>query len=261
MSIQTGKTLFIDDSPSREELSAAYSELKKVERTREGMLAVLNHELRTPLCLAKAAAESIESEESSPDGIAARKLLHSGLGRLERAVADILLHARLAGGAALEKVEDVDLELVVAEAARGVAAEAAVRCIRIDLPPHGNQLIVRGDRVLLLRAVGHLLSNAVHFNRPGGWVHVRTTSDDLLRELTVSDEGGGIPPEELGRVFDPYYQIADFMTRSHGGLGLGLAIVRAVFESHGGGVRGINRPKMGCEFRAWVPTPAAGSMQ
>jgi signal transduction histidine kinase len=51
------------------------------------------------------------------------------------------------------------------------------------------------------------------------------------------------------------------MTRSHGGLGLGLAIVRAVFESHGGGVRGINRPKMGCEFRAWVPTPAAGSMQ
>lgn len=241
----------------REELSAAYSELKKVERTREGMLAVLGHELRTPMCLARGAFEHISSEPCSPDGEKARRLLNEGLDRLEHAIADILLHARLAGGAKAARTAAVDLAELAAEAAGVLADEASALGVRIELSPEPGCGMVRGDRDLLARAVRHLLANAVRFNRSGGRVLVRTDGDGARRQISVCDEGGGIPPGEMNRVFDPYYQVADFMTRRTGGLGLGLAIVREVFEGHGGGVTALNRPGAGCEFRAWIPAGAS----
>lgn len=240
----------------REELSAAYSELKKVERTREGMLAVLSHELRTPMCLAKVASEQIAAEACAPDGATARRLLTKGLERLELAINDILLHARLAGGAKAAPTGIVDLAELAAEAADALSDEASALGVRIELPPGARPSAARGDRDLLARAVRHLMSNAVRFNRRGGRVLVRTGGDPERHEISVCDEGGGIPPGELTKVFDPYYQVADFMTRRTGGLGLGLSIVREVFEGHGGEVLALNRPGAGCEFRAWIPAGA-----
>lgn len=240
----------------REELSAAYSELKKVERTREGMLSIMSHELRTPLCLAKVASEQIAVEACSPDGAAARRLLTQGLDRLEREIGDILLHARLAGGVKTERTTAVDLAELAAEAADDLADEASSLGVRIELSSGARQAAARGDRDLLARAVRHLMSNAVRFNRRGGRVLVRLGGDPERHEISVCDEGGGIPPGELEKVFDPYYQVADFMTRRTGGLGLGLSIVREVFQGHGGEVLALNRPGAGCEFRAWIPAGA-----
>ncbi|MFI5346590.1 MAG: ATP-binding protein [Elusimicrobiota bacterium] len=237
----------------REELTAAYSELKKTERTREGMLAVLNHELRTPLCVARAAADFLAAEQCGPEGAGARRLLAQGLERLERTVSDILLHARLAGGEKPDPGGTANLSELAAEAAAELADEASVLGVRIEVIPDPADRPVPGDRELLARAIRHLVANAVRFSKAGGLVTVRTGGGPDEREISVRDEGGGIPPSELARVFDPYYQVADFMTRRTGGLGLGLAIVREVFESHGGGVTAITLPAAGCEFRAWLP--------
>jgi signal transduction histidine kinase len=242
----------------RDELSAAYTQLKKLERTREGMVAVLNHELRTPMCVVKAAAEQIANESCSEDGAAARRLLGQGLERLERTVTDILLHAELAGGAPASRGDAVDLMDLAEEAAASFSEEAAALEVRIDVRREDGSRPAPGDRDLLARAVTHLIGNAVRFNRPGGRVLVVAGGTNESRTLTVSDEGGGIPPDELKRVFDPYYQIADYMTRRTGGLGLGLAIVRAVFEGHGGGVTAVNRPDLGCEFRARMSVSPPG---
>ncbi|MDE2140986.1 MAG: response regulator [Elusimicrobia bacterium] len=245
----------------REELGAAYSELKKIERTREGMLAVLNHELRTPLCVIRAAAEEIAAEECSPTGTTTRRLLGDGIARLEKAVSDLLLHARLAGGERIGRMGPVRLSVLAEETAADLAAEAAVRGIRIELTREDGNGPAPGDGLLLGRAVGHLMANAVRFNRPGGLVRVRCGGDAEIREIRVEDEGGGLPAGEMERIFDPFYQVADFMTRRTGGLGLGLAIVREVFEGHGGGVTAVNLPGRGCEFRAWIPARAPASKE
>lgn len=236
-----------------EELSAAYSELKKIERTREGMLAVLNHELRTPLCVVRAAAEEISVEECAPAGAATRRMMLDGVARLEKTVSDILLHARLAGGEPIGRAAPVSLSTLAEETAADLAAEAAMLGVRIEAKCEPGDGPVPGDRLLLGRAVGHLMANAVRFNRPGGRVRVSCGGDDEVREIRVQDDGGGLPAGEMERVFDPFYQVADFMTRRTGGLGLGLAIVREVFEGHGGGVTVVNVPGSGCEFRAWLP--------
>jgi signal transduction histidine kinase len=243
----------------REELSAAYFELKKVERTREGLLAILSHELNTPLCAAQAAAEEIEAEPCSADGEMARRLLKNGLDRLGRATAEIILHARLAGGLKPDRSEPVNLGELAAEAVAALGDEAAALGVRIELTSEPGRGFFVGDRDLLERAIRHLLTNAVRFNRAGGLVTVRTGGDDERADISVLDEGGGIPPAELARVFDPYYQVADFMTRRVGGLGLGLSIVREVFEGHGGEVLVLNHPNAGCEFRAWIPVRAVGA--
>ncbi len=245
-----------DAEPFREELSAAYSELKKVERTREGLLAILSHELSTPLCVARAAAEHIAAEPCSPEGEAARRLLAQGLERLGRATSDIILHARLAGGVKPERSEAVELGRLASAAAEDLAEEASALGVRIEVSSQPCPGVLLGDRTLLERALRHLLTNAVRFNRAGGLVSVRSGGDGVNAEISVRDEGGGIPSGELARVFDPYYQVADFLTRRVGGLGLGLAIVREVFEGHGGGVRAVNHPGEGCEFRAWIPVRA-----
>ncbi|OGS01109.1 MAG: hypothetical protein A2V88_09125 [Elusimicrobia bacterium RBG_16_66_12] len=99
----------------------------------------------------------------------------------------------------------------------------------------------------------HLLSNALRFNRPGGRVRIGLEFSAREAVLTVADDGEGIPAAALSRIFDPYYQAADFLTRRVGGLGLGLAIVRRIFEGHGGGVGVTSRPGEGSTFTAVLP--------
>jgi signal transduction histidine kinase len=243
----------------REELAAAYGELKKVERLREGMLAVLDHELRTPMCMAKLAAEELSNEDASPRGVLVRQLMGRALARLEAEIGDILLHARLTAERPPRDETVVSLGELCGEAARSLAEEAAARSVRVEILRNASGASARGDRAQLASAVRHLIANAVRFNRKGGRVLVRAERDGDRVTVEVADEGGGIPPEHLPRVFDPYYQAAHYLTRSTGGLGLGLAIARGVFEGHGGGIGVTNRPGVGCEFRAWLPAfaPAA----
>lgn len=250
-----GRMLLAGDDPEelREELTAAYSELEKVERLREGMLSVLDHELRTPMCIAKLAAEELSREEATPQGLAARRLLNEGLARLEAEIGDILLHAHLASGRPPIERTTLSLEELCVEAARTLAREAGSLGVSIELPGAMSGASVRGDRVQLASAVRHLIANAVRFNRRGGRVRATVERHGDRVVCAVSDEGGGIPPEHLPKVFDPYYQAADYLTRSIGGLGLGLAIARGVIEGHGGEISIVNRPGVGCEFRAWLP--------
>jgi len=240
----------------REDFSAAFARIKAAERSREGMLAILDHELRTPMCVARLAADRLDDEPCGPDGEKTRRLLRRGLDRLEASVSDVLLHARLSAGLRPALVRPVDLAEIAAEQVRAVAGDAAAREVHIELVADLALPAVPGDRDLLGLAARHLLLNAVRYNRLGGRAFVCATGDSERRELVVADEGPGIPTEALGHVFDPYYQVADFMTRGTGGLGLGLAIVRGVFEGHGGGVSVANRPGGGCEFRAWLPARA-----
>ncbi|HAZ08610.1 MAG TPA: hypothetical protein DCZ01_08850 [Elusimicrobia bacterium] len=217
------------------------------------MLAIISHELRTPMCTAELAARQLESEPCSVEGETARRILRGSLARLDEAIQAIILHARLSGGKPLSPLADVDFEEVVREQVRAQGAAAAALEQEIKVSVTGPARPVRGDRPLLATAVRHLLSNALRFNRPGGRARIGLEFRPQEATLTVADDGEGIPVCAQSRIFDPYYQAADYLTRRVGGLGLGLAIVRRVFEGHGGGVAVESKPGEGSVFRAWAP--------
>jgi len=251
----------VGDAGLRQELQSAYTELQKVERTREAMLSIVAHELRTPLCGAELAARQIEEEPCTEAGAQARQILKTSLERLDASIMDLLLHTRLSAGLRPPSLAPVDFTALVRDQISAAMREIAVLEESVSFSVSGLERPLQADVELLARALRHLLSNAARFNKPGGRVTVRVEFGATEVDLSVADEGEGIPQEAQARVFDPYYQVADFMTRRAGGLGLGLAIVRRVFEGHGGSVTVESIPGEGSVFRACLPLPTPACLE
>lgn len=236
---------------TREELSAAYRQLSKVERQREAMLSIVSHELRTPLFSAEMAADLLG--RPGVDAVKTKELLVKNLARLRETVEEFLLHAKLAGGGAPVDLRPGDLDALVRREAELAAPLAAERGILITVASEGPPAPAPLDEALAAQAVRHLLLNAVRFNRRGGRVEARVAhSPDAVR-VTVRDDGPGIPAEKLQGLFDPFYQAADFLTREVGGLGLGLAIVRLAMDAHGGSAHAATPPEGGALFSLVFP--------
>src|SRR5690606_33087485 len=106
-----------------------------------------------------------------------------------------------------------------------------------DLAIAGPIRSVRGDPERLQQVVTNLLNNAVKFTPSGGWISVRLEADDQVARITVTDTGKGLSPDIIPRLFNRFVQAESAMTRGHGGLGLGLSIVRHIVEVHGGEVK------------------------
>jgi hypothetical protein len=113
--------------------------------------------------------------------------------------------------------------------------------------------MVTGDRVILAQVIGHLLDNAIKFNRPGGHVCVRATQSSTETTLEVEDTGMGIPLTDLEKIFGLFYQVEGHMTRAQGGLGLGLAIAQRGVELHGGHLTAESTLGQGSCFRVTLP--------
>lgn len=238
---------------SREELRAAYSQLSKVERLREAMLSIVGHELRTPLCAAEMAAHLLSGERTGPDAARLREVLEKNLARLRTTVEEFLLHAKLAAGRVALKPRPADLLALLRREADGVRPLAEERGLALSVSVAGAPRPVPLDEELAAQAVRHLLLNAVRFNREGGGVRAAVAFEANEAHVSVCDDGPGIPAEELERVFEPFYQTADYMTRRVGGLGLGLAVVRLAMDAHGGAVHTFCPPGEGARFTLVFP--------
>jgi signal transduction histidine kinase len=129
--------------------------------------------------------------------------------------------------------------------------------LEADLPDEA--VAIYADREKLRVVLDNLISNAVKFTPTGGrvWVTLCERGDEV--ELSVADSGVGIPPEELERVFERFYQIESHLTRRHGGMGLGLSIVKELVELHGGRVWAENDPDRGSRFVVVLPVSAPPS--
>lgn len=216
-----------------------------------------SHELRTPLT---AIRTNIEVTEMDPDASPAeyRELLDTiktQTERLTRLTEDLLLLSRHEG----EQVEPdaVDTDDLVREVASQLRPLAASRGVEIvvqttDLPP----ALAVSD--LLYRCVLNLVDNAIKYSGEGGRVTIRNADFPGRVEIEVADTGPGIPPEDLGRVFDRFFRVDKGRSRREGGSGLGLAIVREVMASQGGTVRATSAEGAGTTFTLSIP-PAAGA--
>ena len=244
------------------ELSRVNRELVEANRMKDIFLATLSHELRTPLTPVLGWVNLLRSGAASD-----AQMLAQGLDAIERnarlqarLVDDLLDISRIVSGKLRIEWEPVDLCAVVGLATEPVRAEASARQIELTVELASGPLVVQGAPLRLQQVVWNLLSNAVKFTPRGGRVSVRVWRENGEARVEVADTGVGIVPEFLPHVFDRFRQADGSTTRQYGGLGLGLAIVRALAELHGGSVVAESEGEgRGARFTFGLPCAVAGA--
>ncbi len=219
-----------------EELRALNAEAERVNRVKDEFLATLSHELRTPLNAILGWGHMLEAGQLAPDRErdAVRTIVRNAHAQT-RIVNDVLDVSRIVSGKMQLDLATVDLACVVAAALDAVRPAAEAKSIDVQMTCAPRSVIV-GDPDRLQQMAWNLLSNAVKFTPRHGHVDVRVEAKESQVVLRVADSGIGIAPEFMPHLFERFRQADGSTTRRHGGLGLGLAIVRHLAELHGGTV-------------------------
>jgi PAS domain S-box-containing protein len=232
-----------------------YREAEQANRTKDEFLATLSHELRTPLTAMLGWVLSLRS------GRLGREQTERALESIERntrhqaqLINDLLDVSRIAAGKLELDRQPVDLGTVVEAAVESIRPTADGRGVTVTWRQSDSEVPVLGDPVRLQQVVLNLLANAVKFTPHGGNVDVALARDGATARITVADTGQGIEAEMLPHVFETFRQADGSSTRRHGGLGLGLAIVRHLVELHGGTVEAQSAGRdAGSTFTATLP--------
>jgi two-component system, OmpR family, sensor kinase len=234
------------------EIEQAFSERGESEERLRRFIADASHELRTPLTSIRGYAELWRQGglRDDADLADAMRRMEKESARMGVLVDEMLLLARLDQGRPLESA-DVDVARLVADAVADARAVEPDRPITLDAPDH---LVVRGDEGRLAQVVSNLLANARIHTPAGTPVRVRVASDRTTAVIEVEDDGPGLGPEPH-RVFERFYRADPARARARGGAGLGLSIVAAVGESHGGRATASSAPSGGARFTVELPLP------
>jgi len=232
----------------------ARREAEDANRAKDQFLATLSHELRTPMNAVLGWAQMLRQLPLDESGrTRAVDAIFRNVQIQSQLVSDILDVSRIATATLSLEPGSVDVAAVIDDAIEtvGEAARAKRVSIVFHRPPPGLQL--PGDATRLRQVVWNLLANAVKFVPDCGSVSVAVLCRGETVDIVVDDDGPGIGPEFLPHVFDRFRQADGSVTRAHGGLGLGLAIVRHIVELHGGTVAASNRVPNGASFRVRLP--------
>jgi PAS domain S-box-containing protein len=230
--------LAIDNARLFEEERTARREAEAASRAKDEFLTTISHELRTPLTPIIGWIHMIRNgilpEKETVHGLS---VIEKNSYALKRLINDLLdMSAILSGKMRVEELP-VPLEQVVREALETVRPLAAVRDIEVEVEFHDwRNVILWGDRTRLIQVFWNLLNNAIKFSGPGGRVRVDAEANELEAIVTVEDAGQGIAADFLPFVFERFRQADGSKTRVHGGLGLGLALVKSFVEAHHGTV-------------------------
>ncbi|TSA35319.1 MAG: HAMP domain-containing protein [Verrucomicrobiaceae bacterium] len=232
------------------DLNHTFAELQGAFERQARFTADASHELRTPVAVVLAQTQSALTRER-PAG-EYREYLEAcqrAAGRMRGIIEDLLALARLDSAGSKPVAEPCDLDRIVRETVELLGPVAAECDIRLDLSP--ARCI--GDSGQLARAVSNLISNAIQYNRPGGSVRITLDggTDDVT--LSVSDTGQGIPPDDLPHVFERFFRADKSRSSAKGHAGLGLAITKAIVDSHRGTIDVVSEPGRGSTFTVKLP--------
>jgi signal transduction histidine kinase len=232
----------LDQKGPREvrEVARAFNTMQEqIRRLLDGrthMLAAVSHDLRTPLTRLRLRGEFVQDDQE-------RTKMLKDLDEMEAMIHAAIAYARGDGGG--ESPVAVDIVTLLAEV-RMELAEAGHR-VRLEGPPHA---LCEGRPLALKRALRNLVENAVNY---GGHADLCVTAKPRNIIITIDDDGPGIPATETEKVFTPFYRLERSRSRDTGGVGLGLAVARAVIREHGGDVTLSNRPQGGLRQTVVVP--------
>ena len=226
-----------------------------LQRQRE-FAADASHELRTPLTVVRSSVEYLRNHQDRPVHEVGSALddIDAEVAHLSALVEDLLLLARADSGALDLSLQPIELGDLATEASAALAAPAAGRGVSVQVDP--EPVMVAGDPVRLRQLVTILVDNAVRHSPTQGVVEVAIRRDREDAVLTVLDQGPGIPPEDLPKVFDRFWRGAG---ETAGGAGLGLAIAAAIVTRHAGRIGVANRPSGGAAFTVVLPVTSGGA--
>ena len=222
--------------------SQARQEAEEASRLKEEFLATVSHELRTPLNAVVGWSKLLRTGQLDKDGTAhAVEVIERNAAAQRQIIEDLLDVSRIVAGKLRINTQRVDVLLIIHAAIDAVRPAAEAKQIDIRMHVEAPDSIVRADIERLQQVLWNLLANAVKFTPSGGVVDVYLERHESLVEIRIEDSGPGIPSDFLPRIFERFSQADGSSTRKHGGLGLGLAIVRHLVELHGGTVSASNR--------------------
>lgn len=239
-------------------LARARGRERDLEASRRELVAWISHDLRTPLAGVRAMAEALEDGVAQDAETTAR--YHAGIrreaDRLAGMVDDLFELSRISASALQLHLQEVDLRDLVSDAVVTAAALGDTRAVAVTASPGDGPVPVLAGVPELSRVLANLLANAVHCTPAGGRVHVTVQAADGHCLVDVQDGCGGIPEEDLPRLFEVAFRGTAARTPGRdGGAGLGLAIARGLAEAHGGSLSIGNR-EPGCRARLVLPRPA-----
>jgi PAS domain S-box-containing protein len=234
-------------------------EAERANRAKDEFLAIVSHELRSPLNALRGWGFLLGAAKTPDQSLIDRatQAIKRNVDHQARLIDDLLDTSRIMSGKLNIERRPVNLVEVVQGAIEVVRASAAAKRIGVEFNPAQPVVSIEGDAARLQQIAVNLLSNAVKFTPEAGQVTVSLATDSTVR-LSVADTGAGIDGEFLPRVFDRFSQADTSTTRRHGGLGIGLALVRHLSELHGGKVSAASDgPGKGATFTVELPLPQA----
>jgi signal transduction histidine kinase/CheY-like chemotaxis protein len=238
---------------------AARSEVERAGRMKDEFLATLSHELRTPLNAILGWAQVLKkTADLAPDAMNAVNVIERNARSQAQIIADLLDMSSIISGKVRLDMQRLDLASVIEATIETVRPTAQAKEIRLDIGLDAQAPPLRGDPNRLQQVFWNLLTNAIKFTPKGGRVSIQLTSAGSLLTVDVADDGEGMDPAFLPHVFDRFRQADASSTRRHGGLGLGLSIVKQLVELHGGSICAASAgPALGSTFRVTLPVMTA----
>jgi signal transduction histidine kinase/ActR/RegA family two-component response regulator len=228
----------VEAEQSASENERLYREAQDSSRLKDEFLATVSHELRTPLTAILGWAHMLRTGQFEGDSkVKAFETIERNARAQAQLIDDLLDVSRIITGKLRIDVRPVDPNSFIEAAVEAVRPAAEAKGVRVQRVLDTGAVSVAGDPVRLQQVIWNLLSNAIKFTPKGGRVQIKLERVNSHVEIGVSDSGAGIAPEFLPFVFDRFRQADGRTTRQHGGLGLGLSIVRHLVELHGGTVR------------------------
>ena len=228
------------------------SERARIDAIRTDFVANISHELKTPVGALSVLAETIQGE-TDPDvlkRLSAKMVLESQ--RMADTIDDLLELSRIEFDAPLRQ-NNIDLIQLVRDTIERNSHNASQAGVRLVSQISGDAYVVTGDRIQLFSAVSNLIDNAVKYSESGDTVTVALSRTESNVVVDVTDEGIGIPPDDLDRIFERFYRVDKARGRGTGGTGLGLSIVRHIMSNHGGQVNVTSQEGEGSTFSLILP--------
>jgi PAS domain S-box-containing protein len=245
-----------------EENETLYREAQSANRAKDEFLAVLSHELRTPLTAIQGHAELLKHEHTPEELGESIEAIERNAKVQNQLVSDLLDVSSIIAGKIQIHTKPVLIHQCIKASIKSLCLTATARNVGIETDLRDRECLVLGDETRIQQILWNLITNAIKFTEPGGKISILSFRENGCYEIRVSDTGQGIDPEFLPYVFDRFRQEDYRTTRRHGGLGLGLSIVRNLVELHHGQIEVHSAGRgQGSQFIVKLPLLEASTIQ
>jgi len=223
----------IQDTRLMNKVQHSVDQMSQLDRMKSGFIGIASHELRTPLGLILGHAtflrEVVQPEYRPQLDI----IVRNGL-RLKEIIDDLAKMDNVQRGLATVRARPISIKRVVEEVADAFQQEAKQKGLSMRPDTPKDDLLVEGDSSKIAVALSNMVKNSITFTDPGGHIIIVAKSIPGYVQVSVLDDGIGIPPKDLPHIFERFYQVESHLTRKHGGMGLGLSVTKVIIEMHGG---------------------------